>query len=289
MKSSPTPASIPAADRPRFLAPARRRSSPPSSLNSVSSDRQVKESTATAVSPILSFEFFPPNTPEGLAKLRATRQVLAALEPAFFSVTYGAGGSTREKTSGSSPRSPPRAARSRRTCHASAPAATASPSCSTTIGSRVSGGWSHCAATCPQAWSIAAISATRSDLVAFIREHSDRTGSTSKRPPIPRSILRPSRRSTTSTTSCARCDAGVDSRDHAVFLQRRGLSSTSSTGPGTRLTRCRSSPASCRSPTSRSSPGSPTTAEPKSRAGSGCGWRATTTTSRRCARSVTTW
>ncbi|MET0508485.1 MAG: methylenetetrahydrofolate reductase [NAD(P)H] [Burkholderiaceae bacterium] len=54
----------------------------------------------TPVSPILSFEFFPPNTPEGLVKLRATRQVLAALEPAFFSVTFGAGGSTREKTLG---------------------------------------------------------------------------------------------------------------------------------------------------------------------------------------------
>lgn len=46
----------------------------------------------------VSFEFFPPNTPEGTAKLRATRVALAALQPEFFSVTYGAGGATREKT-----------------------------------------------------------------------------------------------------------------------------------------------------------------------------------------------
>jgi methylenetetrahydrofolate reductase (NADPH) len=47
---------------------------------------------------MLSFEFFPPRTPEGVAKLRATRSQLAQLKPAFFSVTYGAGGSTREGT-----------------------------------------------------------------------------------------------------------------------------------------------------------------------------------------------
>jgi len=46
----------------------------------------------------VSFEFFPPNTPEGMLKLRATRRSLAAGRPEFFSVTYGAGGSTREKT-----------------------------------------------------------------------------------------------------------------------------------------------------------------------------------------------
>jgi methylenetetrahydrofolate reductase (NADPH) len=45
-----------------------------------------------------SFEFFPPKTPEGADKLRAVRERLAALKPAFFSVTFGAGGSTREGT-----------------------------------------------------------------------------------------------------------------------------------------------------------------------------------------------
>jgi methylenetetrahydrofolate reductase (NADPH) len=47
---------------------------------------------------IFSFEFFPPATPEGAAKLRATREQLARLGPKFFSVTYGAGGSTRDRT-----------------------------------------------------------------------------------------------------------------------------------------------------------------------------------------------
>jgi methylenetetrahydrofolate reductase (NADPH) len=46
----------------------------------------------------ISFEFFPPKTPEGAAKLQQTREALSALEPEFFSVTYGAGGSTRDNT-----------------------------------------------------------------------------------------------------------------------------------------------------------------------------------------------
>jgi methylenetetrahydrofolate reductase (NADPH) len=46
----------------------------------------------------VSFEFFPPKTPEGVAKLRATRQALYAAKPQFCSVTYGAGGSTHEGT-----------------------------------------------------------------------------------------------------------------------------------------------------------------------------------------------
>ena len=47
---------------------------------------------------IFSFEFFPPATPEGAEKLRATREQLARLGPKFFSVTFGAGGSTRDRT-----------------------------------------------------------------------------------------------------------------------------------------------------------------------------------------------
>ena len=47
---------------------------------------------------LYSAEFYPPRTPEGAAKLRAVRAELAQLKPAFFSVTFGAGGSTREGT-----------------------------------------------------------------------------------------------------------------------------------------------------------------------------------------------
>ena len=46
----------------------------------------------------LSFEFFPPKTPEGVAKLRQVRQQLYALKPEFCSVTFGAGGSTQTGT-----------------------------------------------------------------------------------------------------------------------------------------------------------------------------------------------
>ena len=45
----------------------------------------------------LSIEFFPPHTTEGMEKLRLVRAKLAVLKPDFFSVTFGAGGSTRER------------------------------------------------------------------------------------------------------------------------------------------------------------------------------------------------
>jgi methylenetetrahydrofolate reductase (NADPH) len=48
--------------------------------------------------PLYSLEFFPPRTPEGVEKLRTARREFAALKPAFCSVTFGAGGSTREGT-----------------------------------------------------------------------------------------------------------------------------------------------------------------------------------------------
>ncbi len=46
----------------------------------------------------ISFEFYPPQTPEGVEKLTAARQRLAAMKPEFFSVTFGAGGSTQDRT-----------------------------------------------------------------------------------------------------------------------------------------------------------------------------------------------
>jgi methylenetetrahydrofolate reductase (NADPH) len=48
--------------------------------------------------PNISIEFFPPKTPEGAEKLRVARQKLAELNPKYFSVTFGAGGSTQHGT-----------------------------------------------------------------------------------------------------------------------------------------------------------------------------------------------
>jgi methylenetetrahydrofolate reductase (NADPH) len=48
--------------------------------------------------PNISIEFFPPKTPEGAEKLRVVRQKLAELNPKYFSVTFGAGGSTQHGT-----------------------------------------------------------------------------------------------------------------------------------------------------------------------------------------------
>ena len=53
---------------------------------------------STAKQTPISFEFFPPKTPEGAAKLVNVRHELYALKPEFFSVTYGAGGSTQDGT-----------------------------------------------------------------------------------------------------------------------------------------------------------------------------------------------
>ena len=55
--------------------------------------------TTTLQMPVpVSFEFFPPNTPVGSEKLKTVVAELAAAQPEFFSVTYGAGGATRDKT-----------------------------------------------------------------------------------------------------------------------------------------------------------------------------------------------
>ena len=56
-------------------------------------------STRLPANPLaVSIEFFPPKTPEGVEKLAVVRQKLYALKPEFFSVTYGAGGSTQDGT-----------------------------------------------------------------------------------------------------------------------------------------------------------------------------------------------
>ena len=50
------------------------------------------------LTPTVSFEFFPPHTPKAEEQLWTVMNKLSPLRPAFFSVTYGAGGSTRSRS-----------------------------------------------------------------------------------------------------------------------------------------------------------------------------------------------
>jgi methylenetetrahydrofolate reductase (NADPH) len=59
---------------------------------------RIDELLSSADEPVFSFEFFPPKTEEGERNLQTALSELRPLEPAFVSVTYGAGGSTRERT-----------------------------------------------------------------------------------------------------------------------------------------------------------------------------------------------
>jgi methylenetetrahydrofolate reductase (NADPH) len=59
---------------------------------------RIDELLATSDEPVFSFEFFPPKTEKGEQNLFTALEELKRLEPAFVSVTYGAGGTTRTKT-----------------------------------------------------------------------------------------------------------------------------------------------------------------------------------------------
>jgi methylenetetrahydrofolate reductase (NADPH) len=59
---------------------------------------RIDEIIAAGEEPVFSFEFYPPKTDDGELSLRATLEALRQLEPDFVSVTYGAGGSSRDRT-----------------------------------------------------------------------------------------------------------------------------------------------------------------------------------------------
>ena len=59
---------------------------------------RITDALQTTPDPVFSFEFFPPKTEEGVEQLFATVEALKPLEPDYVSVTYGAGGGTRDGT-----------------------------------------------------------------------------------------------------------------------------------------------------------------------------------------------
>ena len=59
---------------------------------------RIDEIIATRAEPVFSFEFFPPKTEDGERNLQTALRELRPLEPSYVSVTYGAGGSTRDRT-----------------------------------------------------------------------------------------------------------------------------------------------------------------------------------------------
>ena len=61
-------------------------------------DSRIVDLSRRAARPWLSLEFFPPKTDAGMEKLRYTAQLLTAAEPDFVTVTWGAGGSTHQRT-----------------------------------------------------------------------------------------------------------------------------------------------------------------------------------------------
>lgn len=63
-------------------------------------DQITEQDTRRTVELRLSFEFFPPKTDKGREKLQSVSEILQSVSPDFFSVTYGAGGSTRDNTKG---------------------------------------------------------------------------------------------------------------------------------------------------------------------------------------------
>src|SRR3712207_4783910 len=59
---------------------------------------RIDEMFETKSEPVFSFEFFPPKTPQGGENLLQAHAALGPMRPDYVSVTYGAGGSTRDKT-----------------------------------------------------------------------------------------------------------------------------------------------------------------------------------------------
>ena len=217
----------------------------------------------------VSFEFFPPNTPVGSEKLKTVVQELAAAQPEFFSVTYGAGGATRDKTLatvadiaalGHARRAAPLLHR----LHA----ARASPRSSPPTGSRAIRRLVALRGDLPSGTATAGEFRYASELIALhprdARARLAHRGRRLSRVP-PAGALCEARPAALRRQGEGRRRLG----DHAVLLQPRRLLPLRRRGRARSASRCRSCRASCPSTTTPRSPSSPPATASRSRAG----WR----------------
>ena len=236
----------------------------------------------------ISIEFFPPQTPEGVDKLRATRAELAQLQPEFFSVTYGAGGSTRERTFSV-------------VKEIAAEGFDAAPHLSCIGSTRES---IREILSEYQAAGIRRIVALRGDLPSGMAETGEFRYANELVEFIPRRNRRPVQHRGRRLPGMAPAGAQPAGRPAELRAQgegRRQLGdhpgtsttptpiSTSSTRRARWASTSRSSQASCRSSVSPSWPASPTPAAPTCRAGCARSSRATATIPNRSAPSASTW
>ena len=238
----------------------------------------------------ISFEFFPPNTPVGDEKLKTVVAELGVVKPEFFSVTYGAGGSTRDKTLAtvSAIAALGHEAAPHLSCVGSTRAGIARDPRAPTA-RRTSAAWSRCAATCRAAPPRPASSAMRRELVRFIRETQGARLAHRGRAPTPR--CHPQQRYAKRDLQhfADKVEAGAELGDHAVLLQRRRLLPLRRRGAqarrhgADRAGHHADPQLRARSPSSRSATAS------RSRAGWRSRWKASWTTRRRSAPSASTW
>ena len=199
----------------------------------------------------LSFEFFPPKTPEGVVKLRAVRQQLYARKPEFCSVTYGAGGSTQDGTFGAVREILAEGVDA--ACHFSCIGATRETVRAQLAELKAMGVKRLVAlrGDLPSGYGAGGEFHYASDLVAFIRDETGRHFH------IEVGLL--SRSASAGPLARGR-PAGLRGQgaggrrfgDHAVFLQRRCVLPLRRRGRRLGHRTCRSCPASCRSPVRRS-------------------------------------
>lgn len=238
--------------------------------------------------PSFSIEFFPPKTPEGMDKLRAARAQLAeTIRPEFFSVTFGAGGSTRDRTLET-------VLEIQREGHEAAPHLSCIGSTRAEIRAILETYRQHgirrivaLRGDLPSGMAEPGELRYASELVEFIRAE---TGDAFHIEVAAYPEIHPQARSAQDDLRhfAHKVKAGADSAITQYFFNAdayfRFVDEVRALG-----SKCRSTPASCRSAISRSWRVFPTPAAPTSRAGSGSAWKATATTRLPSAPSASTW